>query len=92
MRELRNLIERLVILATGELIEPHQLPSQFTARSDTPALVATPGRLRPLADVEHDYIVSVLQHVNGNKSEAAKVLGITRQTLRKKLAEGASEQ
>ena len=90
VRELRNLIERLVILATGEVIEPHQLPSQFTGRPDTPRVVETPSRLRPLADVEHDYIVSVLEHLKGNKSEAAKVLGITRQTLRKKLSEGVT--
>ena len=92
VRELRNLTERLVILGTGELIEPHQLPSQFTGRPDVPVVAETPSRLRPLADVEHDYIVSVLKHLNGNKSEAAKVLGITRQTLRKKLSEGAAGQ
>jgi DNA-binding NtrC family response regulator len=92
VRELRNLIERLVILGAGDVIEPHQLPVQFTGRPDTPRVVESPSRLRPLADVEHDYIVSVLEHLKGNKSEAAKVLGITRQTLRKKLSEGSSEQ
>jgi DNA-binding NtrC family response regulator len=94
VRELRNLIERLVILGTGEVIEPQQLPGQFMGRVDAVAPVATaaPGRLRPLAAVEHEYIISVLEHVKGNKSEAAKVLGITRQTLRKKLAEGAGDQ
>jgi two-component system response regulator AtoC len=87
VRELRNLIERLVILGTGDLLEPHQLPGQFVGRSDTPAPVEVSHRLRTLAAVEHSYIVSVLEHVKGNKSEAAKILGITRQTLRKKLAE-----
>jgi two-component system, NtrC family, response regulator AtoC len=92
VRELRNLIERLVILGTGDVLEPQHLPGQFTGRVDNPAPVAvTPNRLRPLAAIEHEYIISVLDHVKGNKSEAAKVLGITRQTLRKKLADGPSE-
>ena len=92
VRELRNLIERLVILGTRDVIEPHQLPGQFTGRAaDAPAKPAAPGRLRPLSAVEHEYIISVLDHVKGNKSEAAKILGITRQTLRKKLAEAPAD-
>jgi DNA-binding NtrC family response regulator len=91
VRELKNLIERLVILGTGDLIEPFQLPGQFVGRSETPAAaVPAPGGsgpLRTLAAIEKEYIVRVLDQVKGNKSEAAKVLGITRQTLRKKLAE-----
>jgi transcriptional regulator with PAS, ATPase and Fis domain len=91
VRELKNLIERLVILGTGDLIEPFQLPGQFLGRSDTPSTVASApagsGPLRTLAAIEKEYIVRVLEQVKGNKSEAAKVLGITRQTLRKKLAE-----
>ena len=92
VRELRNLIERLVILGIGDVIEPQQLPGQFTGRAENPVAVATPTRLRPLAAVEHEYILSVLEHVKGNKSEAAKVLGITRQTLRKKLSDGPTDQ
>ncbi|MBI2207423.1 MAG: sigma-54-dependent Fis family transcriptional regulator [Candidatus Rokubacteria bacterium] len=91
VRELKNLIERLVILGTTDTIEPGQLPGQFLGRADVPVAVETPGKLRTLAAVELTYIVSVLEHVKGNKSEAAKVLGITRQTLRKKLAEGPAD-
>jgi len=40
--------------------------------------------------VERAYILKVLRQVNGNKSEAAKILGITRQTLRKKLTEASA--
>src|SRR5688572_25962238 len=60
VRELRNLIERLVILGTGEVIEPQQLPGQFTGRvegASPVAAAAAPGRLRPLAAVEHEYII-----------------------------------
>jgi DNA-binding protein Fis len=53
------------------------------------AVGETPGRTEPLtlAEVERAYILRVMEQVKGNKSEAAKVLGITRQTLRKKLTE-----
>jgi DNA-binding protein Fis len=44
---------------------------------------------RTLEAIERAYILKVLRQVNGNKSEAAKILGITRQTLRKKLTEAA---
>src|SRR2546421_429916 len=45
---------------------------------------------RTLEAVEKAYILKVLRQVNGNKSEAAKILGITRQTLRKKLTEASA--
>jgi two-component system response regulator AtoC len=85
VRELKNTIERLVILGTSDSIEPHHLPRQFGQRAELPAgdIVDAP---MSLATIEHSYIVSVLDRVKGNKSEAARILGITRQTLRKKLA------
>jgi two-component system, NtrC family, response regulator AtoC len=94
VRELRNLIERLVILARGDVIESDQLPAEIATRVE--AVVTAPptapgGRPITLASVERRHILSVLEHVKGNKSEAAKVLGITRQTLRKKLAETPSD-
>ena len=86
VRELKNTIERLVILGPGEYIEPHQLPRQFGGRPDVPAAVDIPETPVSLASIERSYILSVMERVKGNKSEAAKILGITRQTLRKKLA------
>ncbi len=88
VREVKNLIERLVILSTADTIEPRDLPPQFTGGGAGRGGEA-PARKEPLtlADVERDYILKVMDQVKGNKSEAAKVLGITRQTLRKKLTE-----
>jgi len=40
---------------------------------------------RTLAEVEADHILNVLAYVNGNKTRAAEILGITRKTLREKL-------
>jgi two-component system response regulator AtoC len=87
VRELKNLIERLIILSTGETIDPHHLPSQFTGLPDSATASPSVQQPRTLAAIERAYILKVMDQVNGNKSEAAKVLGITRQTLRKKLTE-----
>jgi two-component system response regulator HydG len=88
VRELKNLVERMIILSTGESIDPHNLPPQFSQVSEgRPADDGTTPTARTLAAVERAYILKVMQQVKGNKSEAAKILGITRQTLRKKLSE-----
>ena len=89
VRELRNLIERLVILGTSEHIEPAHLPVQFTGPQDVvPQRESSSSQeFRTLAEVERAYINQVMQRVEANKSKAAKILGISRQTLRKKLME-----
>jgi DNA-binding NtrC family response regulator len=91
VRELKNLVERLVILSGGDSIDVHHLPPQFSSRMPegrTPD--AAPAEARTLAAIEKAYILKVMQQANGNKSEAAKILGITRQTLRKKLTEATA--
>ena len=63
-----------------EIIDVPDLPSlmRFSALRET-------GLDRTLAEVEAEYISNVLASVNGNKSRTAKILGIDRKTLRKKL-------
>src|SRR5213593_3988612 len=90
VRELKNLIERLVILSTGDTIEADQLPLPFAGATDGPLAEEMSREPRTLEAVERAYILKVLRQVNGNKSEAAKILGITRQTLRKKLTEASA--
>jgi DNA-binding NtrC family response regulator len=88
VRELRNLIERLVILGSADLIEPQHLPVQFATQvRQTAVPEATTDEPRTLAEVERAYIAQIMQRVESNKSKAAKILGISRQTLRKKLME-----
>jgi transcriptional regulator with PAS, ATPase and Fis domain len=87
VRELKNLVERLVILSTGESIDAHHMPPQFSRMPEGRTPEETPAEARTLAAIEKAYILRVMQQANGNKSEAAKILGITRQTLRKKLSE-----
>ena len=80
-------MERLVILSTGESIDGHHMPPQFSRLSEGRPTEETPSEARTLAAIEKAYILKVMQQSNGNKSEAAKILGITRQTLRKKLTD-----
>ena len=88
VRELRNLIERLVILGSSDFIEPQHLPVQFAAQVRQPVVTEPTGdEPRTLAEVERAYIAQIMQRVESNKSKAAKILGISRQTLRKKLME-----
>jgi two-component system response regulator AtoC len=88
VRELRNLIERLVILGSSDFIEPPHLPAQFAAQLRQPVVTEPSGdEPKTLAEVERAYIGQIMQRVESNKSKAAKILGISRQTLRKKLME-----
>jgi two-component system response regulator HydG len=80
VRELENVIQRLVVMADGNLIDVPDLPSlmRFSALRRT-------GFDRTLAEVEAEYISNVLASVEGNKTRAAEILGVDRKTLRQKL-------
>lgn len=81
LRELKNAIERAVILtAPGGRIEPTVLPPEL----DPPG-AGEPPAILPLREVERRYVASVMGRCRGNKSQAARSLGIARNTLRKKL-------
>jgi len=92
VRELRNVVERIVLLETDEVIHAHHLPPEMGGApgpAPAPASGAQDiGDLFPksLVEVERTYIAAVLQRVANNKTKAAEILGITRQTLRSKLA------
>ncbi|TET77395.1 MAG: sigma-54-dependent Fis family transcriptional regulator [Candidatus Cloacimonadota bacterium] len=80
VRELENLIQRLLVMTDGETIDVPDLPSflRFSASSEK-------GLNRTLAEVESEHIQNVLESVDGNKTKAAEILGISRKTLRNKL-------
>jgi DNA-binding NtrC family response regulator len=89
VRELRNVIERITILETDDHILPEHLPPEISgARPTAYAEGLNIGSLFPKAlhEVEEAYIQAVLKRVDGNKTKAAEILGITRQTLRAKLS------
>jgi len=83
VRELANVIERAVILSQGKRIEVEDLPEGIRAA------VRVLGRRKDplsLAQVEAEYIAEILTATNGNKTQAARILGISRKNLYERLA------
>jgi Nif-specific regulatory protein len=87
VRELENCLESAVVIMDGEVVLPEHLPLPECASSPGPAPGPPPLPVvaRPLAEVERDHILAVLASVKGNRSEAARVLDIGRNTLARKL-------
>jgi len=98
IRELRNVIERAVVLSHGSVIGPSDLPIEIANKhpSDRRTAVngaATPGseestedgKVCSLAEMEKRHIRTVMELTGGNKQKAAQLLGISRTTLYEKL-------
>ena len=90
VRELENIIERAVILMTGEHVTERQLPLNIARENAAthavgPISVTSAGDPRSLEEIERDAILETLKASDGNKSETARRLGITRKTLHNKL-------
>ncbi|KAA3655994.1 MAG: sigma-54-dependent Fis family transcriptional regulator [Calditrichaeota bacterium] len=95
IRELRNALERAVILSTNSIVLPENLPPRLfknstyassekkSANQDGELVVFPLGE--PLAHVEKKFILETLQNCKNNKTKAAQVLGISLKTLHNKL-------
>jgi len=90
VRELRNAIERAILLCDGGLISHEHLPAaigrpQAVRLTNGNGLKAPAADLFPagvrLATVERDLVEKALQDARGNKSQAARLLGLTRSQL-----------
>jgi DNA-binding NtrC family response regulator len=81
-RQLKNVIERAVVLAKGDMITLKELPEEFTLKGKT----ETPLN-KTLKDLEIQAIKNALNECEGNKSKSAKMLGISRKALYKRLKE-----
>jgi DNA-binding NtrC family response regulator len=84
VRELENAIERAVVLAKGSRVDVDDLPEEVGRA--IPSAYAS-GDVRPLADVERDYILAVVRANQGNKAQAAAQLQIGIATLYRKMKE-----
>jgi DNA-binding NtrC family response regulator len=88
VRELRNLLERVVLLEEGRRVELEHLPSELLGRrvaSEGGGESSDAESLPTLAQIEADHIGEALRLTAGNKSRAARILGISRQGLIEKL-------
>jgi len=80
IRELRNIIERAVILSDNGIITEQSLPKELN-----PGLIKGISKHIKLDDVEKEHILSVLSQTDGNKTKTAELLGIGLTTLYRKL-------
>jgi len=87
VRELRNVIERAVALTRYENLAVDDLPEKIRDYQSSRLVLAgsDPADLLPLEELERRYILHVLEMVGGNKTTAARVLGLDRKTLYRKL-------
>ena len=86
VRELENIIERAVIMARGEMITPLEFSAELQAlaeNAEDAEIDLSPGR--SLKEVEKVMILRTLKETGGNRTHAARILGISRRTLQLKL-------
>lgn len=86
VRELKNVIERAMILESEEYIRPDDLPIEFISKKELPRIeafdVKLPGGGIDIEEVEKELIRQALDSTKGNQTKAAKLLNLTRDTLR----------
>src|SRR4030042_3142243 len=80
IRELQMTIQRSVHLSKGNLIDI----TDFMVEAESVPALSSPGKIR---DLEKDMILKTLKEVNGNKTRAARILGVSVRTIRNKLHE-----
>jgi Nif-specific regulatory protein len=82
IRELRNVVERAVLLCDGDTITPGQLPKEITGEVQAPVAAEASSSLE---DYEKAMIVKALREHDWNQSHAAQALGLSRDNLRYRL-------
>jgi two-component system response regulator HydG len=89
VRELRNVIERAVALTTHDHLMGEDLPEKIRSfRADQVVIDGNdPSQLISLEELERNYIRQVVKATGGNRSQAARILGLDRKTLYRKLKE-----
>ena len=90
VRELQNAVKHGAALATGPSVDETDLPEELLAPPAVPEMntrVDVARALRSLADVEREHVLRVLDACDGSQADAARVRGIARNTLWRKLRE-----
>jgi two-component system response regulator PilR (NtrC family) len=93
VRELENLVERAVILSTGDRLTLDALPTLGGLSASAPSLASAPfvpesglDLERVVEDFERSIIISALERTGGNRTEAARLLGVSFRSLRYRLS------
>jgi two-component system response regulator HydG len=89
IRELRNVLERAMLLAEQDVIGPEHLPPDVRSPRSAASVAASASTdgpasalpLRSLDEVDREHVLRVLQAMRGNRDETSRVLGISRRTL-----------
>ena len=95
VRELRNVIERAVALTRYEKLAVEDLPEKIRDWRSSQVFIGgdDPAELVPMEEVERRYLLHVIRAVDGNKTLAARILGLDRKTLYRKLRQyGAADE
>ncbi len=85
IRELRNCIERMVVLSRGELLEKSNVPFHIANKSKPAATTMADMSSLDMDRNEKRLIMRALEECGGNRTHAAEKLGISRRTLHRKL-------
>ncbi|MEW6608005.1 MAG: sigma-54 dependent transcriptional regulator [bacterium] len=86
IRELENVVERMVVLAQGDKIDIEDIPNNIIKAKEK-RVSFKESVYQAKAQLERELLIKVLQEVSGNRTKAAKALGVDRKTLQKKIKE-----
>ncbi len=84
VRELQNVVERALILTSGDQVRVADLPGNLR-QEGSPAIHELTAQNPPLEELERSYIVRLLGEFGGHRSRVAQILGISERTLYRKL-------
>lgn len=87
IRELRNVVERAVLMCDGSSILPDHLPAKFCTRMGGEDETSTVRQIRSISDVETDHIKNALRLHDGDRRSLAAKLGISERALYRKISE-----
>jgi two-component system response regulator AtoC len=83
VRELLNVVERCITLASGRIIHRTDLPPHIVSPRQTKTTLSSLQEIT--AEAEKNHIVRIVQLTKGNRSKAAEILGVSRKTLWEKI-------
>lgn len=86
VRELENVLTRAVVLSKSDVIQEEAIPEPTVVRTKSESVAVNVNWRRTLEEVELEHMSRVLNECGGNRTEAARILGISKQTLYSRMA------